>query len=60
MHKHLARILDLVFTTVDVFPPTPALAEPGDLTEDELTRRIRRLLEELDALDASSPQKDNC
>ncbi|WP_137034811.1 hypothetical protein [Streptomyces albus] len=58
-HKHLARILDLVFTTLDDFPHTPDLAEPGDLTEDELTRRIRRFLEEIDALDDSSSQGDH-
>ncbi|MGX9228445.1 hypothetical protein ACWV95_23890 [Streptomyces albus] len=58
-HKHLARILDLVFTTLDDFPPTPDLAEPDDLKEDELTHRIRRFLEELDALDDSSSQGDH-
>lgn len=46
----LASLLDEVFATLEDYSSSPDLWEPGDLTDAELTERIRELLERIDSL----------
>ena len=51
VREKFERILDDVFYLLDEYVEDPALREPGDITDEQLTEGVRDALERLSALE---------